>query len=266
VKTWLKRALLIAVAVVLVGVVPVCTWRLAVNRRHHEAQYSRAVEYIVAGEYTAGRELLETIKKYYIGETEALIHLCRAHEDLDAGNYYFAKLTIGMVHFKNISDSDAEAFARFKEHVIAEYDAENERERLRVLEEYLEQVKNGVPFVGMYETEIADTTLGAPSPKVRHNSEVENGQQYTANLYDFFEGDRKVFTARCLHGSVVKVWDKRNDFSTPLPSRPNKPSDPDKNDDPYNASDYTNEEDFYDEHYDDFFDFDDAEDYWRTHR
>ena len=35
--------------------------------------------------------------------------------------------------------------------------------------------------------------------------------------------------------------------------------------DPYNAKDYRNEEDFYDDHYDDFFDYYDAENYYREH-
>ena len=36
--------------------------------------------------------------------------------------------------------------------------------------------------------------------------------------------------------------------------------------DPYNAKDYSNEEDFYDDHYDDFFDYYDAEDYYNRHQ
>lgn len=36
-------------------------------------------------------------------------------------------------------------------------------------------------------------------------------------------------------------------------------------DDEYNAADFGNAEDFYDEHYDDFFDYYDAEDYWNEH-
>ena len=36
--------------------------------------------------------------------------------------------------------------------------------------------------------------------------------------------------------------------------------------DKYNALSYRDEEDFYEDHYDDFFDYYDAEDYWREHR
>ena len=40
---------------------------------------------------------------------------------------------------------------------------------------------------------------------------------------------------------------------------------PSKDDDPYNAKDYSNEEDFYYDHYDDFFDYYDAENYYDEH-
>jgi len=36
--------------------------------------------------------------------------------------------------------------------------------------------------------------------------------------------------------------------------------------DPYDAKDYSNEDDFYDDHYDDFFDYYDAEDYYNRHQ
>lgn len=39
----------------------------------------------------------------------------------------------------------------------------------------------------------------------------------------------------------------------------------DNDDDPYNAKDYSNEEDFYYDHYDDFFDYEEAEDYYNEY-
>lgn len=39
----------------------------------------------------------------------------------------------------------------------------------------------------------------------------------------------------------------------------------DDEDDPYNAKDYSNEEDFYYDHYDDFFDYEEAEDYYNEY-
>lgn len=38
-----------------------------------------------------------------------------------------------------------------------------------------------------------------------------------------------------------------------------------KNDDPYNAKDYVHPDDFYYDYFDDFIDFEEAEDYWNEH-
>ena len=40
------------------------------------------------------------------------------------------------------------------------------------------------------------------------------------------------------------------------------PSRPSASSDPYHATDYSGADEFYDDHYDDFFDYEDAEDYW----
>jgi hypothetical protein len=117
--------------------------------------------------------------------------------------------------------------------------------------------------VGMSESEIKNTSLGAPSSKVRHNYECISGEQYLANLYDFKSGNKTIFTARCVQGRVTEVWDHRSD--PVVPYTPKKNTKPKNDDDPYDVNDYSNEEDFYYDHYDDFFDYYDAEDYYKDH-
>lgn len=51
--------------------------------------------------------------------------------------------------------------------------------------------------------------------------------------------------------------------STPRPTP--KPSTTPKKSDPYHASDYSHPDDFYYDYYDDFWDYEDAEDYWERH-
>ena len=56
--------------------------------------------------------------------------------------------------------------------------------------------------------------------------------------------------------------------STPRPSsipKPRSTAKPKSTADPYQASDYAHPEDFYDWYYDDFWDYEDAEDYWEDH-
>ena len=115
----------------------------------------------------------------------------------------------------------------------------------------------------MSESEIKNTSLGAPSSNVRHNSEMIKGERYIANLYDFKSGNKTIFTARCVKGRVTEVWDHRSDPVVPYTPKKNTKSKSD--DDPYDVNDYSNAEDFYYDHYDDFFDYYDAEDYYNEH-
>lgn len=161
--------------------------------------------------------------------------------------------------------------------------------------------KSPVPYVGMLESGIGKTTLGEPESKIRHNKECINGKQYTANLYDFKRDGKVIFTARCVLGKVIQVWDDRDRYSTtaasttaapkkedktteksstkgydadivsPYKKHPDKttttkpPSTTKKKEDPYDVDDYCHAEDFYYDHYDDFFDYYDAEDYFNEH-
>ena len=54
-------------------------------------------------------------------------------------------------------------------------------------------------------------------------------------------------------------------ISTPRPTATPKRSTSKSNSDPYNAGDYNNPEFFYDDWYDDFYDYDEAEEYWEDY-
>ena len=55
-------------------------------------------------------------------------------------------------------------------------------------------------------------------------------------------------------------WNRQKSQSSSSTFRPT--SRPSASSDPYNARDYSGADEFYDDHYDDFFDYEDAEDYW----
>ena len=55
-------------------------------------------------------------------------------------------------------------------------------------------------------------------------------------------------------------WNRHKSQSSASTFRPT--SRPSASSDPYNARDYSGADEFYDDHYDDFFDYEDAEDYW----
>ena len=121
-------------------------------------------------------------------------------------------------------------------------------------------VRSDVPYVGMPESEIGKTKLGAPSENVRHNGAMLNGKSYSANLYDFYKNNKYIFTARCINGRVTQVWDYRDDDSDFDPTYTGesrfKYVDVDEYSDVY---------EFYYYYYDDFYDFEEAEDYYYSH-
>lgn len=226
--------------------------------------YEEGIDLIAAGDYQQAQEKLLQIEDADYKDTDNLLALCDAHIDYAAGNLSGAYFAINSVDISNQSTENMGDLTAFKNRVNAEYDAYcEEQERIRA-EAYESKIRNGVPYVGMSESRIGDTSLGKPSGDVRHNYECINGEQYLANLYDFTENGHTVFTARCVRGTVTEVWDNR-DQDTSRPTYRPSTSDNGSDDDPYNVNDYHHAEDFYYDHYDDFFDYYDAEDYFNEH-
>lgn len=235
------------------------------NRRTEEI-YARAEGLIDNESYDKALAKLKIIEEKNLKDSTALINLCNAHILYREGNIPAAYFELYDAEFNYQTDKALKKINDFKKTVEIEYDdclveAANAR-----AEEYRQKVKNGVPFVGMRECDIANTILGSPSPIVRHNSEMINGKVHEANLYDFKSGSTIIFTARCVQQRVTEVWDKRdNPERTYTPSTSYKKQSKDDDDDPYNAKDYYDAEDFYDDNYDDFYDYEEAEEYYDEH-
>ncbi len=191
------------------------------------------IEYNNDGDLTVVNNYLEVIPEDYQGELNQEINV-----------------------FKNNFKPQYEEFLVEQERIVAKKKAEESKREV-------EKIRNGVPYVGMKEYFIDKTSLGAPSPTIRHNSQMISGKVYQANLYDFKEGSKTIFTARCVQGKVTEVWDERN-----TPENIYRPSTSHRNDateDPYNAKDYYDAEDFYDDYEDEFYDYEEAEEYYNEH-
>ena len=192
----------------------------------------------------------------------------------------------------------SEEIKSFRENFQAEYTAYLEEEAREAEERRREKLKKMLPYVGMRESDIANTSLGEPDPEVRHDYEIISGEAYRANIYDFKSDSKTIFTARCYFGSVREVWDRRNETKnstyTPPASNETKkntytpPAASEKkstytspatggnkstytppakgkktyNGDDYDVKDYYDAEDFYEDHYDDFYDYEEAEEYF----
>jgi len=173
----------------------------------------------------------------------------------------------------NYSGELCEEIKTFKENFKPQYDeflAEQERlaeeqrkkdeEKRRIREqEETEQLKKSLPYVGMSESKINGTVLGT-NYEIVHNHEWIKGERIRANVYRFKKGNAIIFVARCLNGRVDSVSDYRDD---PWVIRSTTPSK--KSDDPYDVNEYSSPEDFYDDNYDDFWDYEEAEDYYNSY-
>ena len=146
--------------------------------------------------------------------------------------------------------------ARFAEEEKAR---EKHRQEAAEAKEYL---KDKMPYIGMNESYVSYTRLG-------NYSHCNYSKRNSRRTYIFKDSQgRETYTVTCNDLIVTGVFDKVNNRVLTKNNTWKKYgsySSDTKQDDPYNAKDYSNEEDFYDDHWDDFFDYYQAEDYWREH-
>lgn len=249
------------------GIIALCLVAFFGVKISQHVRYFRAVSLYDGGSYSEAKEAFERIKEADVMDTKEYISLCEAQ-------MYFSDKNIGAAHFNTfqltfryMSKKQKEAFSEFKEKVNKEHMENLGKQSEKRRKEYLEKIAKGVPYVGMIESDIGKTSLGSPSAPVRHSYEIIGGERYTVNIYDFKRGGKVVFTAQCVNRKIVRVSDFRNYAfdENNKPYYPENSSGSSKDDDPYNAKDYSNEEDFYEDNYDYFLDFYEAEEYYREH-
>lgn len=258
-KTAVLILILIAItAGIVIGVF--CT------KKKIEAEYRSALLYV--GENTLFQYVLDhlqPIANYDYQDTRELIRFCQAGLDYEKGKTDKAREEFSTLDFQYLPEMTERGIEKFieranqftyREWIHDKYEKEWAEEQQRLLK----TAQSGFPYVGMEESFIAETKLGAPSPEVRHNRECINGQQYWANLYDYIEDGRVVFTARCVNGVVIQIWDKHDKIDR-VPSYRSSSSA-----DEYDVSDFRYAEDFYEYYYDDFMDYYEAEDYFEEHK
>ena len=235
-------------------------------------KYDHAIKLLEDGNYYEAEDVLLDFypKEYKNSESlhnYAYARLCYNSGRIDDAHYYMENCHIT----DDVSGSLKSEIHDFRIKVNGELDAYLARKEAEEKREYEKKISTGVPYVGMSESRIRDTSLGSPSSNVRHNSAVIGSEHKSANLYDFMNSSGMViFSARCIDGKVVQVWDFRSSPHKPYSEGNNNhasetKSSKKKDDDPYNAKDYGDVDAFYDDYYDDFADFDEAEQYYEEH-
>ncbi len=257
-----KRNILVSIVLASVltvfAVLAVFAVRSAREYRYLTSTYDSIIELIEKGRYedalTSIQEVREINSSYYYNSgLSRLSSLCYGHKNYDAGNYETAynevsNLTLSLEN--EIIQNDLENLKRdvgnayYEEKKQADYELRKKQE------------ESGVPYVGMDESKIATTTLGAPSSTVSHGSYYKDGKVYETNQYTFTSNGHRIFTATCVEGKVIEVKDYRSTANTGSSSGSSSGSDP------LHASQYENPEEFYYDNYLDFDSFTDAEVYW----
>lgn len=167
----------------------------------------------------------------------------------------------------------------FKENFKPQYDeflAEQKRrdeELMRRVEEsqrqFYAKLKNKIPYEGMSESDINKTIMG-------NYHEIDTDSKYGKTKYYWKTNSGEIMLiVTCKERKVTSVsrygwgyfWtdDIKPIWNGTNPYKNKKSSSSKKKEDPYNVNDYSDPEDFYYDNYDDFWEYEEAEDYYNEH-
>lgn len=262
-----KRAASITVVVLLIlGILAAIIVPKAVKSSRDASMLSEARELITTGDYSAARKLLYGNFPYNHEESNALISLCDAYSYYERGNVssaYYALYRTKLNLLGPELKKDASAFLEALKEEKEVYDKEQEEKAAQERAEYENKIRTGVPFVGLAENRISDTSLGKPDPNMRRTVGTYGGKDVIFYRYDYVRNKMIIYSAYCYNGKVVKVEDYR---SSPIPTK--KPSSSSGSSSSYvypDPKEFDDPSDFYYWYYDEFVDYEEAEEYYYSH-
>ena len=231
-----------------------------------EVMYAQGLNQFATGDYKTASQSFEIARQKNIEESVAYYLYSIGMDYAASKKYDTAELNIRNGANAAISTKTKQLGKQLLTQVQKEHKAYDEQQE----KQYLQGLSKSLPYVGMSEKYIDKTALGKPSSTVRHNREMVNGQSLVANLYDYTRNGNVIYTARCVNGVVTNIFDHRDDpykqsSGSNSSNSSKKSSSSTKKSDPFHASDYAHPDDFYYDYYDDFWDYEDAEDYWEAH-
>lgn len=225
-----------------------------------QSDYDNVITLIQNGEYREATIKLWSLQDKGFSDIKALEKYCSALSAYKNGDYINAKTRLESCiseirKHKEFDDPDV-----LLDTIIPLAEAEREENIRRAEEEERLRKENlrksGVPYVAMKESEINSTSLGKVD-YIGHNTVKFQSR----TLYYWLNSKKQtIYFAACANGSVVDVKDYRND---PWAYNPTKKFEPIEDD--FDVEDYYSPEDFYEDYYDDFFDYEEAEDYYYEH-
>ena len=263
----LKRAAAIAFIVVLIlGILAAIIVPKAMKSSRDASVLSEARALVINEDYSAARKLLYGYFPYDHEEAKALISLCDAHYYYETGSVSSAYYALYRTKLDLLGPELKKEASDFLEVLKIEneaYEKAQEEKEARERREYENKVRTGVPFVGLPESRIGDTSLGKPDPNMRRTTGTYGGKDVIFFRYDFVRDNKIIFSAFCYNGRVVLVEDYR---SSPIPTK--KPSSYSSGSSSYSYPDpgeFDDPSDFYYWYYDEFVDYEEAEEYYYSH-
>ncbi len=244
--------------------------------------YQTAEHYIIYREFEKAREMLETLESDY-EDTSNMITLCDACISYKEGNIVGAYSDINDVvigeyehhpQYKSVYDGMRKVISNAHVDYIHEKLRKEEEEKKRFKKELKE---SGVPYVGMDEKDMGETSLGEPFEIPRKAIvKYKDGTTKNGYFYDYYTGEgenrRRIFEICVCEDKVVDVEDYRNKTAPYVFHDPGfyissgSYGSSSSSDDPYDVDRYSNEEDFYDDNYHNFIDYYAAEKYYKEHK
>lgn len=238
------------------GAVILAVIMIAVFRTNKTASvYHDAEDLIAAGEYDEAKTLLESIRDKGYHDTEALIQLCTAHHQYDTGRNIDAYYTLKNARFSYISQEQRSEINAFRQTLQGEYDAHIKEEADRAQAEYEYTQSLPFPSVGQYVTQ---SQLAGMTREGKDNKTFD----VSTTKYVCVVGTKKyrlwITDYNCIK-KVVELSSGRTSSSSSGKSGSSSigtgPS----------VDGFSDPADFYEWYWDDFVDFEDAEEYYYSH-
>lgn len=274
-KVWLCAAAALGIFFYVKFGAPAATYQRSL-RLIEERNYEKAADILldIAPEYKDSLWLWDyahTRAKY--GESPSGEAAIKAYESLDGVVKYGKQLDC----YEEICQyADKVKAAADKQIAINEKNAETERQQHRL------NAQSGIPYIGMPEEFINSTTLGQCYSSYRSDGYASgrtNTYYSNCTKYDWYiytpTFHAAVFSAWAKDGQVVDIeklnlqyWNGNKvlgEFMRPSNANNYSGSHSYSASDPYDAGAYSSADDFYYDYYNDFFDYEEAEEYWYEH-
>lgn len=238
--------------------------------------YNKAIELIEQGEYDKASLLFLKLEDY---KDAKYLYFYANYLHYKDNYIYSARKFLNEIPktYKGKFADEIVAERPLCEAAYAEYEKEQERlelQRKREEDEYVRNLKNKLPEVGMSSQYIDKTMLGTHDDYKKMDG-YRDGKDVVVHTYRWYSDNRRdiVFVAECYNGYVKEAHKVNENTYWTSSGTPNfgakspaittkKKKEKEYPYDEFDVYDYYDEEDFYYDHEDDFWDFEDAEDYF----